>query len=151
MNDADKASLKRLSLAFVRRFAFIAVPVPAKAVYETILRKEIAPYASPKLDDLCARLVSLFAEPTTGLAKIGLPLGPAIPVAMLKQAKSEFDMDATRTVETVFASVVALYLVPQLQGRPDLHSDALALITPLLGPGSAEFEIILGVWTGGAG
>ncbi len=47
MNDADKASLKRLSFAFMRRFAFVPVPLPSPEAYEALIQSAAA---SSKLD-----------------------------------------------------------------------------------------------------
>lgn len=149
MNDADKASLKRLSLAFVRRFAFIAVPLPEKPTYEGLLRAEAAETAGgSSLTPICDGLVALFADRTTGFPGIGLPLGPAIPMAMLRQARSELVMDSNRTAEQVLRSVFELYVAPQFQGRADLHAAALNLVQPLLGSGGEDFARVLSVWTG---
>jgi len=149
MNDADKASLKRLSLAFVRRFAFVAVPLPTQEHYETVLRKEAAMLTPGiSLTLICDELVKLFSDHTSGFPAIGMPLGPAIPMAMLRQAHSEFKMDHDRTYEQVVRSVFELYLAPQFQGRADLHSAALGLLEPLLGEGSEAFAKVLSVWTG---
>ncbi|MEX0697121.1 MAG: AAA family ATPase, partial [Dongiaceae bacterium] len=149
MNDADKASLKRLSLAFVRRFAFVAVPLPARPAYEALLRAEAAATVSGvSLMPVCDGLIALFADRTTGFPGIGMLLGPAIPIAMLRQARSEWAMDSGRTTEQVLRSVFELYVAPQFQGRADLHAAAVGLVQPLLGNGSEEFARVLSVWTG---
>lgn len=152
MNDADKASLKRLSLAFIRRFAFVSVPLPAHAAYQAVLRRHAAALPTDaSLTLICDQLVSLFADGTSGFSAIGMPLGPAIPLAMLRQARSEFVMDAGRSVEQVLRSVFELYLAPQFQGRADLHAGALDLVQPLLGEGAEDFARVLSVWTGVVG
>jgi MoxR-like ATPase len=51
MNDADKASLKRLSLAFVRRFAFIPVGIPPRQEYEKLLSHRLTEKFGKELDD----------------------------------------------------------------------------------------------------
>jgi 5-methylcytosine-specific restriction enzyme B len=149
MNDADKASLKRLSLAFVRRFAFVSVPLPAQPAYEAILRREAGRQPNtPPLIQVCDRLVALFADSSSGFSVLGLPLGPAIPLAMLRQARSEFAMDQARTVEQVLRSSYELYLAPQLQGRADLHPGALGLVRQSLGDDAEDFARVLTIWTG---
>ena len=152
MNDADKASLKRLSLAFIRRFAFVSVPLPARPAYEAVLRREAGSLPSAtSLVPICNALIPLFADAASGFAGIGIPLGPAIPLAMIRQAHSEFAMDPARSTEQVLRSVFELYLAPQLQGRADLHLGVLGLVQPLLGNGADDFGRVLGVWTGVSG
>jgi hypothetical protein len=152
MNDADKASLKRLSLAFIRRFAFVSVPLPARPSYEAILRREVEKLPpATSLAPICDALIPLFADGATGFAGVGIPLGPAIPLAMIRQAHSEFAMDRARSTEQVLRSLFELYLAPQLQGRADLHPGVLGLVQPLLGDGADDFGRVLGVWTGVSG
>ncbi len=149
MNDADKASLKRLSLAFIRRFAFVSVSLPVRSAYEAILRREAEGLPSANsLTPICDALIPLFADTVSGFAAIGVPLGPAIPLAMIRQAHSEFAMDASRSTAQVLRSVFELYLAPQLQGRADLHPGILGLVQPTLGDGADDFARVLGVWTG---
>lgn len=152
MNDADKASLKRLSLAFIRRFAFISVPLPERKIYDEILRAEAAiEPTSPAIKALCDNLVALFADSQVGLARIGLPIGPAVPLVMLRHARSEWGMDPTRTQEQVLCSILELYLAPQFQGRADLHTAGAALVSPLLATAAGRFVQVLSVWTGVSG
>jgi 5-methylcytosine-specific restriction protein B len=149
MNDADKASLKRLSLAFIRRFAFVSVPLPAQAAYETVLRgtaDRLAPDGS--LIPICDRLVPLFSAAAAGFGSMGMPLGPAIPLAMIRQAHGEFSMDPTRSAEQVLRSVFELYLAPQFQGRADLHAGVVGAVRSSLGDGTENFARVLSVWTG---
>lgn len=149
MNDADKASLKRLSFAFIRRFAFVPVPLPARSAYEAVLRREAESLPSERsLGPICDALIPLFADTGSGFASIGIPLGPAIPLAMVRHARSEFAMDPTRSTAQVLRSVFELYLAPQLQGRADLHDGVLGLLQSVLGDGADDFARVLGVWTG---
>ena len=101
MNDADKASLKRLSLAFVRQFAFIPVDLPQKQTYQKIMQNSLSEFGgSPSLTNLSgkflATLVEMFTSPDTGFAAIGMPMGPAIPLAMIRHAESEWRMEYRR-------------------------------------------------------
>jgi 5-methylcytosine-specific restriction protein B len=148
MNDADKASLKRLSMAFVRRFAFIPIDVPAPAIYEDLIRSAANKSPGGEMDALASILVELFVNPESGLGGIGLPLGPAFPLAVIRHAESEWRMDGTRTLEAVLGSSIELYVMPQLQGRSDLHEAALGLFQPLLSGSFLGFERHLAVWTG---
>lgn len=146
MNDADKASLKRLSMAFVRRFAFIPIDLPAPAAYEAMIRDAGNPsHFDGKLVDV---LVQLFVKEDDGLAAIGLPLGPAFPFSILRHAESELRLDPTRSLETVLSSALELYVVPQFQGRHDLHEAATDLFSSLLPSHAENLSRHLAVWTG---
>lgn len=153
MNDADKASLKRLSMAFVRRFAFVPVGLPETGIYEGMVRGAVAKTSAARerasdMDHLADRLVELFCYPDRGLGAIGLPLGPAFPLSIVKHADNEWRIDASRPLESVLASAVELYVMPQLQGRPDLHEKASGLFGRLLGTTDGALETRLAVWTG---
>ena len=150
MNDADKASLKRLSLAFIRRFAFIPIDLPEKEIYISILKAELdraEPSVRARLSHLENCLVELFPDRAAGLGSIGLPLGPGIPLAMIRHGVSEAISWPTRGSEEITASAIESYLVPQFQGRPDKHSDILAVLTSYV-PDADGLAAVLGVWTG---
>jgi 5-methylcytosine-specific restriction enzyme B len=150
MNDADKASLKRLSLAFVRRFAFVPLEVPGATDYEAIIVEASAELpADALLDTVRDRLVTLFAADAGGFKSIGFPIGPAIPLAMLRHASTQIALTPAGTGEALISEVLTLYLVPQLQGRPDLHTKVLSLVQPHIGADeAAAFAHNLAVWTG---
>jgi len=147
MNDADKASLKRLSMAFVRRFAFVPIDLPAPVIYEEMIRSACA-QASFDANQLADTLVQLFATVDEGLPLVGLPLGPAFPFSIIRHAESEVRLDASRSQEAVLASALELYVVPQFQGRSDLHEAAVALFSGLLPIEGEALARHLAVWTG---
>ncbi len=151
MNDADKASLKRLSYAFVRRFAFIPVNIPPADIYHQLLEagagSGVDGLAATQPDYLAA-LKALFADPA-GLASIDMAMGYAIPEAMMRQARSEVALDANRTTASLLVSSLDLYVAPQFQGRADKHDELLALAGKYLGNVEMkEFARRLAVWTG---
>jgi 5-methylcytosine-specific restriction protein B len=153
MNDADKASLKRLSMAFVRRFAFVPIDLPVPAIYEAIIRAAVdkTDAAKTKVGDmpnLSVALIDLFCTADDGFGGIGLPLGPAFPLSIVRHADSEWRLDTTRSFEAVLTSALELYVMPQFQGRPDLHKEAGKLLGPLLPTRHGEFERHLAIWTG---
>lgn len=153
MNDADKASLKRLSMAFVRRFAFIPIDLPAPAIYEDMIRVAVARTEAAKvgvgdMPRFTKMLIELFSTAEGGLGGIGLPLGPAFPLSIIRHADSEWRLDPTRDFETVLTSAVELYVMPQFQGRSDLHDNAAHLFRPLLNARQDQFARHLAVWTG---
>ena len=150
MNDADKASLKRLSLAFIRRFAFVPIDLPEKDTYVAIIERELAlaePSARARLDDLATCLIELFPDRSTGLGSIGLPLGPGIPLAMIRHGISEAVSWPSRSGEDIVRSAIDSYLIPQFQGRPDKHSDILSVLSPYVSE-AESLASVLGVWTG---
>lgn len=150
MNNADKASLKRLSLAFIRRFAFVPIDLPESDVYLAILEREFGladPTIRSRLTELENCLRDLFVDKETGLGAIGLPLGPGIPLAMIRHAVSEAQSWPTRTGEEIVRSAIESYLVPQFQGRPDKHSEILSLLAEHVAD-SDSLELVLSVWTG---
>jgi 5-methylcytosine-specific restriction protein B len=153
MNDADKASLKRLSMAFVRRFAFIPIDLPAPSVYEDIIRAAAERTEASKSGNrimvaMVDILVELFASEDRGLADVKFPLGPAFPIAIIRHADSEWRLDPKRDMETVLASALELYVMPQFQGRPDLHEAALDLFRSHIPSKHDDFTRHLSVWTG---
>lgn len=150
MNDADKASLKRLSLAFIRRFAFVPIDLPDKDTYVAIIEGELAlaePSARVRLDDLAACLIELFSDRSTGLGSIGFPLGPGIPLSMIRHGISEAVSWPSRSGEEIVRSAIDSYLIPQFQGRPDKHSDILSVLSPYVSD-AESLASVLGVWTG---
>ncbi len=149
MNDADKASLKRLSLAFVRRFAFVPLEVPGAADYQAIITEAAAELpADALLDAVRDRLVTLFAADAGGFKSIGFPIGPAIPLAMLRHTAAQIALTPAGDADALTSEVLTLYLVPQLQGRPDLHTKVLSLVQPHIGADYGAFAHNLAVWTG---
>lgn len=148
MNDADKASLKRLSYAFVRRFAFVPVSLPEQADYEHLIGTVTTAEVFDREGGLLrTALVSLFATPQ-GLASIGMPMGFAIPKAMAKHTVTEGAF-ADRSVRAILRSVLELYVAPQFQGRADRHEALLELVTPHTGVGERErMDRTLATWTG---
>lgn len=150
MNDADKASLKRLSLAFIRRFAFVPIDLPKKEIYQEILEREFDRHGTQiqaVLSDLRNCLAILFPDQSQGLGAIGLPLGPGIPLAMIRHAASEAGVWSERTGPEIVQSAIESYLVPQFQGRPDKHADILAVLSDFV-PDPNSLAAVLGVWTG---
>lgn len=155
MNDADKASLKRLSLAFVRRFAFIPIGVPTKSKYSELLKNRLDHFDSqaksdPRISDVFDKIVALFTDATSGFASIGMPFGPAIPLAMLRQAAKEAEADPARSSDALLASAIELYVVPQFQGRADKHKECAELVYSVVSNSTIAEEAIrsLAVWTG---
>lgn len=155
MNDADKASLKRLSLAFVRRFAFIPIGIPSQTKYAALLQNRLDQFDATAKNDQRIQLVMqkillLFTDANAGFAAIGMPFGPAIPLAVLRQAAKEAQMDAARPSDLLLASGIELYVAPQFQGRADKHNECADLIRSTITDTSVADMVIssMAVWTG---
>ena len=147
MNDADKASLKRLSLAFVRRFAFVPVGLPSPDVYRDLIEAGAGNLRS--VNGAYVDIIKgLFAEPA-GLGSIDMAMGFAMPEAMLRQARSELSANPARSTSRLLLSTLDLYISPQFQGRADKHEDLVKLVGSLFSDDERrEFSSRLAVWTG---
>lgn len=152
MNDADKASLKRLSYAFIRRFAFVPIPIPGKAIYEKLIDAgagEGATGLKVQNAQFLDALKAIFASPS-GLASIGMAMGYAIPEAMMRHARGELALNPGLTTEELLVSAFDLFLAPQFQGRAEKHEDLMNLVGQHLKDKAtlAAFGERLSVWTG---
>jgi len=92
-------------------------------------------------------LVSLFADAENGFSKIGMPLGPSFAKTAIEYIDSELHIDQTRSAEDLLLSAFELHIMPQFQGRPDLHEQCRDLIGPFVG-GEDRVDAHLAVWTG---
>ena len=150
MNDSDKASLNKMSLAFNRRFAFIPVDLPPPDLYREILKAKIGSLETRDSDgmaDLLNLVFELFSDRSKGFGNLGFPLGPGIPLAILVQADSEWKMRADRPLAKVFQSGFEGFVASQFQGRSDLHEEIVALVEPHVDDRD-ELRRVLGIWTG---
>ena len=152
MNDADKASLKRLSYAFIRRFAFVPVPIPTENVYASLIDLGAGAGAtglkalSPQSLDM---LKALFASPS-GLSSIDMAMGYAIPEAMMRHARGELALNPALTANELLVSAADLFLAPQFQGRAEKHEGLMDLLGHHIKEASTleAFGKRLAVWTG---
>lgn len=152
MNDSDKASLKKLSMAFVRRFAFVPVDLPEQSIFEGLIRgwgdqTAAAQKGTGQIASVVDALVSLFAVSENGFSKIGMPLGPSFAKTAIEYIDSELNIDQSRSAEDLLLSAFELHIMPQFQGRPDLHEQCRELIGPFVG-GEDRVNAHLAVWTG---
>jgi hypothetical protein len=79
-----------------------------------------------------------------------MPLGPAIPLAMLNHIVRESKLDPERSADLLLASALDLYVAPQFQGRADAHEAWVEQINaeisePAIAQSAAK---TLSVWTG---
>lgn len=140
MNSYDKASLFQLSFAFMRRFAFINVPVPDEADYTALLEAHGAEAGLE--DEVTAAIVGLFAA-KDGLTSLGVPVGPAIPLDIIRFS-AESSIDTPEGLLTAFEA----FLLPQFEGQDRKHSELAKRIASTLQLPNSEIEGRLAVWTG---
>lgn len=157
MNTFDKASLFQLSYAFMRRFAFIDVPVPARPVFERILRE-----GGLKILSGCPEV---FREASIGFLKAvfcpdavgaGLPgaraeVGPAIPLDAIKYIRERHQDNPEIAPKVAVREALELFLLPQFEGRDTRHikvQRALSEALELTVEESARLEMVLAGWTG---
>lgn len=122
LNVSDKASLFRLSFAFLRRFAVIDVPLPDEADYRALLRHWYEATGMSDVDDLVAAGLALAHGP--------VQVGPAISsdiVSFCTQgiARTSSDSQAFESPQDAFLVAVRLFVVPQYEGQPETYGDAL--------------------------
>lgn len=162
MNTFDKASLFQMSYAFMRRFAFIHIPVPNKNDYIEILTNISREFAD--LDDAefqsfrsqtLQYLVEIFCEDNSGLDAVGLKVGPAIPIDIIKFLGEKYRLLKLRDRNIIGSVLVVealeMYLYPQFEGRDSEHEQILALIVKVCNLNSIELKQTsknLALWTG---
>lgn len=161
MNTFDKASLHRLSFAFMRRFAFVTVDIPGPDDYAALIGRDgvsatvAAEVADPTplesvattADDLIGRI---FAAPS-GLRALGLAIGPAIALDVAAYVAGRFVLPAAlaRGAQEIVQEALELFLYPQFQGLETRHVELEELLVAILGVGlRPAISRALAVWTG---
>ncbi|MGC0325022.1 5-methylcytosine-specific restriction protein B [Bradyrhizobium sp. USDA 326] len=166
MNTFDKASLFQLSYAFMRRFAFVEVPIPAPAQYKQIieatfadLREDFSVSAGSANDgyvnDLEQLFVSLFAQ-DAGLRGVGANVGPAVPRTMISyciERCGKFQAYPSIPATDLFVEAAGICLFPQYEGKRSEHTEIVRAISEVLpavsSPGlEKRLSEMLGIWTG---
>lgn len=162
MNTADKATLYQLSYAFMRRFAFLEVPVPAVETMAKIVNRFFGSSVGEFPDEtrrlwerLKEKVTKVFADGTTGLFAAGSPVGPAIPLSVAKHLKARLSRTGAPlpSPEELILEALEMFLFPQLEGQRGRHNmlrDKLAEGIDILAEGHL-FERLdrnLGKWTG---
>jgi len=136
MNTFDKASLFQMSFAFSRRVAVIDISIPSEDDYRAII-ETAASVLQEEADDtlydaVVEHLVAIFAvEIGSGLGPLGLRVGPAIPLDMIRfiDRARRFDDDPGRLVLAALES----YLFPQFEGRHEQTADIADALAAALG------------------
>ncbi|MEA3335163.1 MAG: CHAT domain-containing protein, partial [Chloroflexota bacterium] len=128
MNVYDKSSLFNMSLAFMRRFAFIDVDLPADNLYTTLRNNWINRQGSDGIifEETHAADLQLLFDSLLNRENVEMPnvlmgrreLGPAIVQDMIQYIRDRYrDRDAaTEDMLALAAEACLLYAVPQLDG-----------------------------------
>jgi MoxR-like ATPase len=167
MNTFDKASLFQLSYAFMRRFAFIEVPIPKASQYKQIIEAAFAEMRDDYsvsagsawdsyLESLEKFFTTVFAQPDGGLTAINANVGPAIPRTMLRYAIERcgsYTSTPTLSDDDLFVEAASACLFPQYEGRRNDHTlivETLASALPAARRKEHESGIStsLATWTG---
>lgn len=109
LNTDDKASLFEMSFAFLRRFAFVHVPLPTPEGLEEI-RRAVLQERIGLTDQRSNQLKSLWSAITAVR-----PLGPALLIDMAQYLRSRGPAIEQRWPKSV-AEAIAMFVVPQLEG-----------------------------------
>ena len=67
---------------------------------------------------------------------------------MIRHARQRVAIGEAISDEALLRETLEAYVVPQLQGRADLHQGVQGLLAPMLGAEMPVFMRRLGVWTG---
>lgn len=136
MNTFDKASLFQMSFAFSRRVAVIDIAIPDFADYRAILETGAAALqeAGDNVlhDAVLSYLIAIFAvDDGTGLDALGLRVGPAIPLDMIRfiERMRRFEKEPAKLLLAALES----YLFPQFEGRHEQTPDIAAVLSTALG------------------
>ncbi|MDM7855805.1 AAA family ATPase [Cellulomonas alba] len=130
LNVSDKASLFRLSFAFLRRFAVIDVPLPAKADYRALFLQWFAKLGRPDVAIFVDVAMAIVAGPVAIGPAIGRDFAQLIVEGLAETASGEptFSSD-----EEAILTATRLLVVPQYEGQPLTASERLlGLIDELL-------------------
>ena len=128
LNVADKASLFRLSFAFLRRFAVIDLPLPAQGDYRELFTRWFEALGRDDRYDI-EQLVDLAMAIVTGPVPIGPAIGrdfAQIIVEGLAETASGRPIFANEREAALTA--VRLLVVPQYEGQPLTVGDSLLSI-----------------------
>lgn len=122
LNVADKASLFRLSFAFLRRFAVIDVPLPDKDVYRSLFEGWLASAGIDDADDLLDGAMAAIDGP--------VPIGPAIGRDLAEfvaqgVAPTASMAPAFESAADALATAIRLFVVPQYEGQSSAEGEKL--------------------------
>lgn len=125
LNVSDKASLFRLSFAFLRRFAVIDVPLPAEDDYRTLFGRWFAALGR----DEVATFVNLSMAVVSGPVAIGPAIGRDFAQLIIEGLTATASRERTFTSdEEAILIAIRLLIVPQYEGQPLTSTEKLLQI-----------------------
>lgn len=122
LNVADKASLFRLSFAFLRRFAVIDVPLPEPPAYRALFEHWLEPGNFTNSSDLLEGAMAAVSGPVPIGPAIGHDLAEFVVQAIAPTASGSPAFDSA---EAALAVAIRLFVVPQYEGQPIEDGDKL--------------------------
>lgn len=115
LNVSDKASLFRLSFAFLRRFAVIDVPLPAEADYRALFEHWFAPLKQNTAAQLVNAAMAVVGGPVAIGPAIGRDLANLVVEGLAETASGTPTFEDEREA---LLTAVRLLVVPQYEGQP---------------------------------
>ena len=165
MNTFDKSSLFQLSFAFMRRFSFVPVDIPLTETYQGLIKDSISSNAlnnhlnSNGVSYVENVLCGLFCpEDSSGLLSLGIEIGPAIPLDIVKHIAHRAALMGLRSLNeqespSIVLDALEMYLYPQFEGRDHDHEAILDVIGKTMELGEEALRDTatrLSTWTGAA-
>lgn len=122
LNVSDKASLFRLSFAFLRRFAVIDVPLPAEEDYRSLFERWFAELGREDVTSFVGLAMAVVSGPVPIGPAIGRDFARLIVEGLTKTASGEptFASD-----EEAVLTAARLLVVPQYEGQPLVSGEKL--------------------------
>lgn len=156
MNTFDKSSLYQMSYAFMRRFAFIEVDPPSPEEMNLLLDEKIGAMNVPESikSEILICLKNMFSS---GLNSIGLGVGAAIPLNIIKYLEERIQLETdpdyiAEQLKKFILEAFFMYFFPQFEGRRRLHEDIVSVIVSSLNITKQEEKDLLdkelSSWTG---
>jgi MoxR-like ATPase len=156
MNTADKSSLFQLSYAFMRRFAFIEVPVPSDTAYVELIVRESDELGDSEAVRFIREVAIVMFCTQQGLRGVStdLQVGPAIAIDTIRFAgrllTGNPEEDDRSTGQSAVQAAMSALLFPQFEGRDAEHGQLVDMFSTILGFGEADRKVVdrqLRSWT----
>ena len=125
LNVSDKASLFRLSFAFLRRFAVIDVPLPANDAYRALFTRWFGALGREDASPFVNLAMALVSGPVPIGPAIGRDFAQLIVEGLTDTASGE---PAFATDEEAILTAARLLVVPQYEGQPLTSGEKLLSI-----------------------
>ena len=158
MNSFDKASLSKLSLALMRRFAVVYVDLPEESAYARLLADEanklvagLEPQALKALQECSQIAIQLFAAKANSLREANVGTGAAIPLDIIRYIRKRLDAEPNADPRDLMVEALEQYLFPQYEGKDDAHEQIVNTLMAALGENDVrrqKLSEVLAIYTG---